>query len=474
MEKALAILTTFQDLPRSYGLVPVVLNQVKQLVNQGWEVGLYAQQGFETHIDAGDVPEGCELIPRVPFVHLYDYQPGTKEQKHKVDGVGEHHPNGNKTNFKKQVKLIDEALDPWLMEYPVVITHDVLFQTWFLTHNQAVRNIGKRHPEIRWLHWLHSGPSPRPDEVGYPHTLRYTGMGNSVFVSPNETMKPQFAEMYDVPQKHVKAVYHIFDPFEFFEMHPLSVEMTKRFKLHSCDALVVWPTRMDHPAPKGMYEAIHLVSQMNRFADVKFLFLNSWSGTDRAKNNIASLKREAEKWGMPKGNLIFSSEIDVKYENGVPHRVVKDMLTLGDMLVLPSKSETFSLIMAEAAACKNMLILNEDLEVFTELGGDRVDYIPTGSEWDGEKVERHHWKGEPPKEGEKKKEDPERFWRETAHRLLARLGYVDYHCEHCGEPLGKIGAYNPLRQHRHVLKYFSEDWTYEHQLRPLLEGRWDD
>jgi len=58
MEKAVAILTTFQDLPRSYGLVPVVLNQVKQLVNQGWEVGLYVQQGFDTHIDAGDVPEG--------------------------------------------------------------------------------------------------------------------------------------------------------------------------------------------------------------------------------------------------------------------------------------------------------------------------------------------------------------------------------------------------------------------------------
>ncbi len=467
---AVAILTTFQDLPTSYGLVPVVLNQIKQLVKQGWEVGFFTQAGFETHLDAADVPEGCELMPRVPFTHLYDYTPGTKQQKHRVNGVGKNMNGKPVTNFKAQVKLIEEALEPWLMEYPVVITHDIIFQTWFLPHNQAIRNIARRHPEIRWLHWLHSGPSVKPLELKYPHTLRHSRMTNSLLISPNDTMRQGFAAMYDVPLSSVRTVYHTFDPIKFFDMHPFSEELIDRYHLRSCDGLVVWATRVDHPRPKGMYEAIRLVAMMNRFADIKFLFLNSWSNSKRAKDNIESLKREAQKWGLPQDNLIFSSEVNIKYENGVPHQVVKDMMMIGDIFILPSKTETFSLAMAEAAACKNMLILNEDLGVFTELAGDRADYIATGSEWGGKKVERHYWSGGAPQEGETKREDPEAWWREQAHRLLARLGFVEYHCGHCGESLGKLGAYNPLRQHRHVLKYFNDKWVYFNQLQPLLEG----
>lgn len=469
MIKAVAVLTTFQDLPTSYGLVPVVLNQIKQLVKQGWEVGFFTQAGFETHLDAADVPEGCELMPWVPFMHLYDYGAGTKEQKRRVDGEGELVKGKPVTNFKKQVKLIEEALEPWLMEYPVVITHDIIFQTWFLPHNQAIRNIAQRHPEIRWLHWMHSGPSMRPAEVKGIHRLRHTRMPNSLLISPNDTMRQGFADMYDVPLNSVRTVYHIFDPVKFFDMHPFSEELTDRYNLRDCDGLVVWATRVDHPRPKGMYEAIRLVGMMNRFADIKFLFLNSWSNTQRAKDNIQLLKQEADKWGLPETNLIFSSEVDIKYENGVPHQVVKDMMMIGDIFILPSKSETFSLAMAEAAACKNMLILNEDLGVLVELAGDRADYIPTGSNWGGSEVTRHYWVSG--QEGET--ENPEAFWRERARSLLGRLGFVDYHCEHCGESLGKIWAYNPLRQHRHVLKYFNDKWIYKNQLHNLLVGDWD-
>ena len=470
MEKAVAILTTFDHLPRGYGLVPVVLNQIKQLTSHGWEVGFYTQAGFEGHIDSGDVPDGCELIPRVPFTHLYDYLPGTKLQKNQVSGVGKHKPGGNITNFKRQVKLIEKELEDWLPEYPVVITHDILFQTWFVPHNQAIRNIGKRHPEIRWLHWLHSGPSPRPANVKYPHTLRHKRMDNSLLISPNDTMRQKFAEMYDVPLNMVRTVYHTFDPFEFFDMHPLSVEMIKRYKLHSCDGLVVLATRVDHIRNKGMYETIHLVSQMNRFANIKLLFLNSWGADPKSQRNISILKAEADKWGMPKENLIFSSEVDKKYENGVPRQVVKDMMMIGDMYVSFSKTETWSLAKDEAAACKNMLILNEDLEVYKELMDDRADYAPTGFDWGGKKDTRHYWGPE----GDKEPEDPKLFWRERAQDLLSRLGFRDYSCEHCGGNLGKIGAYNPLRQHRHLLKYYNSDWTYRHQLQPLLLGDWED
>jgi len=473
-EKAVAILTTFQDLPSTYGLVPVVLNQIKMLVKYGYEVGFYTQAGFEDHLDAGDVPEGAEMIPRVPFCHLYDYRYlSSKKQKHDVPPEGIRHEgnNKNKTNFDKQVKLIEDELDSWLMEYPTIITHDILLQTWFLPHNQAIRNIAERHPEIRWIHWLHSGPSPRPKKLKHPHTLRFTGMPNSVFVSPNETMRQKFAEMYNVPLKNVRTVYHTIDPVKWFELHPLSIELIEKHRLYNCDGLVVWATRMDHPTPKGMDKAVHLLGRMNRFADIKLLFLNSASDTPQAKGNMKFLKNEAREWGLPPENLIFSSEMGSKWEKGVPHEVVKNMYSIGNIFILPSQTETFSLAMLEASLHKNMLILNENLAVLSELAGDRADYFGAEADWGGTK-----WWAHDPENKNKKiyknRTNEEIYLDRVMMGFLGRLGIVDYRCEHCGKPLAKIGAYNPLRQHRHTLKYYSVDWVFKNQLELLLRGEW--
>jgi len=52
------------------------------------------------------------------------------------------------------------------------------------------------------------------------------------------------------------------------------------------------------------------------------------------------------------------------------------------------------------------------------------------------------------------------------------LGIVDYHCEHCNKSVGKIGAYNPLRQQGHVLQTFNEEWVWREQLGPIIRGEW--
>lgn len=453
-----AVLTTFRSLPSGYGLVPVVLSQLKMLVNHGYTPVFYGEENFGRHPDRERIPEGVEFRPRVPFVHLFDYQPGRPIQKHDVDGVGEHHPKGNRTNWFKQVDYIAEVLEPELKEFDVVITHDIIFQTWFLVHNAAIRAIAEMHPEIRWIHWLHSGPSPRPGRVKYPHSLRFSDMPNSVWISPNETMCRKFAVMYDIPESRLKVVYHVFDPVRFFDMHPWSVKLIEEHNLYDPDVLAVWATRVDHPTAKGMYKALRLIGGMNEHASATMLFLNSWSNSPSAKANIKALKKAGEKFGIPPERLIFSSEMGKEWERGVPWKVVRDMLMIGNLFVFPSVSETFSFAMIEAAATKNMLILNEKLEVMKELAEHRADYIEGNSEWGGEKITTNYHP------------DEDAYFREMAIKHLARLGKVSYRCEHCDKPLGDIGTYKPLLQSRHVLKYFNEGWIWENQLKPLIEG----
>jgi len=397
-------------------------------------------EGFEKHKDMEKLPKGVEVRAVLPFIHLFDYHLGTKEQKHKVPAKGVH-GNPSKTNFKKQVKLIVDKLEPELSQFDVVITHDIVFQTWFVVINAAIRQIGKKHPQIKWLQWCHSGPSPRPDKIPHPHILRFSGMPNSILISPNDSMRAKFAEMYNVPIKQVATVYHTFDVYKFFDMHQWSKELIEKHNLLDCEVLCVWATRIDHPSAKGIHKAIWIIAQMNKLTNAKMVFLNSWSGGKYAKKTIEEMRNVADRWSLPQENLIFSSEMGKEWENGVPHKVVRDLLWVANLFILPSVSETFSLAMVEAAACKNLLVLNEDLTVMKELAEGNAMYSGFGSEWGGIRTSRQY---APNKEA---------FFMDEAKRILEELK-----------------TYKGLMQQRKVLKMFNDDWVMVYQLIPLLEG----
>src|SRR4030042_5003824 len=130
--KRVAVLTQLADLPRSYGVVPVVLNQLDMLIKYGWEVDFYAIKGFKSHPDAKLIPQKVNIMDDVPFCHLFDYADGVPAQENDIDGVGKH-GNPNITNFNRQVKLLEDTLEPILKDYETIITHDVIFQGWYAT-----------------------------------------------------------------------------------------------------------------------------------------------------------------------------------------------------------------------------------------------------------------------------------------------------------------------------------------------------
>jgi hypothetical protein len=261
-----ALLTTLDCLPPMYGLVPVIINQLKMLAaNHDDEIGLFIIEGSETRKDWAGMPPNIKLEPFVPMMHLYDYAQGTVEQECDVPAVGIHHDgiNKNETNFKKQVRLVVDSLEDKLRYYDVVITHDIMFQTWFLPHNAACRIIGGHYPNIKWIHWCHSGPSIWPEiHRRGVHKYRASGMMNSVWVSPNHSMASGFAKMYNIPLNMVKVVHHIFEPEQFLRFGPVSRQLVQKHGLLDCDVLAVWATRVDHLEGKGMPLAVNLMEQL--------------------------------------------------------------------------------------------------------------------------------------------------------------------------------------------------------------------
>lgn len=436
------------DLPYAYGLVPVVMNQLEQLVKHGYKPGFFVMKGFENHKDAKKVHPVVNIEPHVPFMHLYHYEANELKQTEDVDYVGKYNEKSTFkpfTNFDKQVSAIVEALNEPLSAYDTVITHDIMYQSPFAVHNQAVRDLSPHHPNIQWIHWMHSGPAPRIEEkkltMDKPYHLSQLPMTNAVWVSPNVAMAPQFAEQYNVPIKKVKVVYHAFDAASFFKMHPISKDLMIKHDLLDADIMCVWATRLDHPGGKGLDKAIWLMAQLNKLCDAKMVFLNSWSNNPEADKTIASLRMLAAEWSLPYENLIFSSEMAQSLRHGVPQEVVRDMLMIGNLFILPSKSETFSMAMIEAAACKNVLVLNEDLTVMNSLMGNNAEYIGFGAEWGGTRIDRTY------------SPTPQQFFMDQSKLIMAT-----------------IVKNKALMAQRKVFKIFNEKWIWKNQLQPLIEG----
>lgn len=353
--KGIAILTTFDSIDLQYSIASLVIDQLNLLVKHGYKPTLFAIEGFR---DFGHVPKGVEVKAVIPRLTLTDYQLGVPKGK----------------DFDVQVKVVTEALSEYLLNYSIVITHDVIFQTWFLPHNQAVRNIAKKYPHIKWIHWMHSAPSLRPQNLEYPHMLRFSGIPNSTYIAMNYADIELYADQYDIPVGNVAVVYNCRDVYKFFDMHPFSIELIEKYKLLDCDVMAVYPTRIT--SGKNPEEAIHLMAKIYESGkNATLVFCNSYSNAEAEKNYIAYLRKCGLQWGLPTDHLIFTSEEGKEWELGVPHKVVKDLMQISNLFFLPSKSEGCSLILLEAALTKNLIILNKTLPSLHEFGKEDALYI---------------------------------------------------------------------------------------------------
>ena len=251
----------------------------------------------------------------------------------------------------------------------------------------------------------------------------------------NEAMRSGFALQYGVPISNVKTVYHAIDYPNHRRFHELSTEIWNKHQLWKPDLIVTFISRFDHARAKGVFDVAEFVVELKKLINTQLIYVNSWSQTDKAKQHIVELRKIVP-------DAIFTSEFDKKYENGVPHKVVVDMLDLSSVFIIPSKSETFSFTMAEAALGKNYLVVNKNLKPLVELMPEEyAKHVPWESDWGGELITENY---APSKQ---------LYMYERAKEV-----YQDY--------LNN----KALRAHRRAIQTFSPEAVWDKQYKPLIEG----
>ena len=352
------ILTTFYNFDSAYSLTSVVKNQLLSLVKHGYKPVLFVHDNFK---DDSKVPEGVEVRKVIPRFHLVDYGGNQKLAD----------------DFWEQVKTAKDALEKHLKDIDVVLTHDWIFQGWFLPYNLAMR---QSNLKCRWLHWIHSAPSPRPADLKPPYDCRYKMMPNSKLIYMNDYDTLRLAEMYGGIIDDVRVVYNSLDPRSFYQFHPLVHTLIDKYRLLEADIVDIYPVSSTRFDGKRVDKVIQILGQIKKQGkSVRFICPNAHANADREKQAIEKMLQYGEKQGLTRQEMIFTSLEDKKYELGVPHEVVRDLFLLSNLFIFPTLSENCPLILLEAALSKCLLVLNESFPPLRDFFGKDALYFKFGS-----------------------------------------------------------------------------------------------
>lgn len=356
-KKRIGILTTFYNIDPAYSLASIVIDQLTVFKKYGYDIVLFVHDNFE-----GEVPEGVEVRKIVPRFNLVDYAATNKLAK----------------DFDKQVETITEALNKNATDIDVMITHDIIFQGWFLPYNVAIT---KTNLKCKWLHWIHSAPSPRPD-LKYPFSCRFTLPSNSKLVYLNHSDVIRVAEMYGAWSKDVRVVHNIKDPRTFWNLHPLTKELIDQYGILDADIMAIYPLSTPRMvAGKSVDKVIRLMGKFKKLGKKVCLVVpNAHANADKDKKLVDQMIELGREQGLDHTDLIFTSYHNKpKWELGVPSQVISELFRLTNVFIFPSRSENCSLVLLEAALSKNLLVLNEDFSPMKDFFHEQALYFGFGS-----------------------------------------------------------------------------------------------
>jgi glycosyltransferase involved in cell wall biosynthesis len=350
------ILTNFSVYLKSFSPIIVVASQLRMLLDHGIEPILIATEGWNPPEDSVFNSVRTVLLPRVPV----------------SNGAGKD------ATFDADVEVLTKTFlanaDP--NEEAIVITHDLIFLPDYVKHHIAAKAASVMLPNVKWVHWVHSATSPHQliqEREMYGDTYKQIlteKFPNSMVAFPNAEDIPRVAKNFGYELDEVFEVPHCSDPIE--GMHPVVKRLYKECELWKPEILMVYPLRMDRG--KQPHMNAHFIAACKRAGvSAKLVFCDFQStGGDKVayREEIEAFARE----NNIARDVIFTSQFEKSAEMELPHSAILDLFTLSNIFMLPSQSETYSLVAQEAMMRGNLCLLNRDFAPMRQIYGQNALY----------------------------------------------------------------------------------------------------
>lgn len=416
--KKVAILTSFADFQKAYSLNIVVQTQIKMLLLGGYEPTVIVHDTF--------IPEDIYTHPHVTIK--------------KISNVPCHNEVRKDETFEDDVRTLYEELKVALADIDVVITHDIVYQPACLKHNFAARRLATELPSLKWLHWIHSATSPnllnqvRPIFSDEYIKLIQTPFPNARYVYPNKYALPAVARNFNVSLEDVVAVHHATDICGFLGLSKEVEELVYDKDMLSSDAMAVYPVRLDRG--KQVEVVIKTMALLKDFGlSIRVVVVDFHSTGGDKVTYRDELKQVGIDYGLSENELIFTSEYRKEWASEVPQSVVRELQLLANVFIMPSVSETYSLVAQEAALLKQVLVLNQDFPPFRSIYGEnaiyrkyssRIDVMADVAESMGSESQTNTKYGPSTAPEEARKAHERNYHRDTAGMIVSRLSRPEF------------------------------------------------
>jgi len=351
--KKIILFTAFSEISEAYSLNRVVQDQIKMFTRNGYKVTVIVQESFQPDQMYAHPDVTIEKIPLVPCHNEIKKDP----------------------SFDEDVANIERRLDEIITDGSVVLTHDIIYQPAHLKHNFASRRIAAKK-NVRWLHWIHSATSPVTLGALRDFGSEYTDLvqkpfPNSYYVFFNHYSIPRIAENFGVSDALVKVVHHPTDVCGFLGISKEVQEVVDRKKILSADAITTYPIRLDRG--KQVQYVIKTMAKLKDFdLSVRVIIIDFHSTGGDKITYREELKQIAIDYGLNSNEITFTSEENENWKVEVPQSVVRDFQLLSNVFIMPSASESYSLITQEAGLTKQVVVLNFDFPPFRDIFGENA------------------------------------------------------------------------------------------------------
>jgi len=355
----LVIMSPLSDFKPAYSLCSVILDQAHAARLCGYRVHVWVSKGCDvTKLPA--LPPGLTVEDVLPTI----------EWKH--DEVVP-------ANVEAIISALEEELLPMydkeLGVAPFVITHDLVFQAWYIDFAVAIHRLAARgfgdHDGSTWWHMVHSSVGGRPQ--GDVAQWRARLPSGHRLLAINFADVPFLRGYYQVPADKllVDALLNPRDPRSFLRMTPDASYLVTRFQLLSRDVVQFYPLSGTRMIQKGVDKVIQLFGALKRAgATVCLVVANAHSNNDETKHAIRYLQGLALSHGLAPDDVVFTSEaIPASEVHGLDGDSVRSMFAISNLFAFPTISEAGSLVLMEAALSQCLLVLNDSLPCL-------ADYVP--------------------------------------------------------------------------------------------------
>ena len=433
--KRVAIFTTFGEYSEAYSLTRIASEQIKMLTQNGYHPTVIVQESFE--------PKKAFLLSGVKIA--------------RIPTVACHNEVKKDESFDEDVNKIELALETILKDIDVVISHDVIYQNAALKHNFAARRVADKHP-IKWLHWIHSATSPitlnalRPIFSDQYLDLVKKPFPNSLYIFFNDYSIPRIAKDFGVSEELVKVVHHPSDISQVLALSKDVAQFMRDKSLLDADAICVYPCRLDRG--KQVEMAIKTMAMVKDFKlKVRMIVVDFHSTGGDKLTYRDDLKNVGIDWGLSADELIFTSEYKEDWKVEVSYEDCLGIMRLMNTFIMPSASESYSLIAQEAGIMRNVMVFNQDFPPFRDIFGTNAIFRKYSSNIDvlsGLSGNTNTAYGPDNASDDERKHHEKLYHRETAGQIVARLHHPE------------MAMADYLRKYRNL------DAVFKRELEPLF------